>query len=215
MVYTLFSKWHFPSLGRTMPPSLPSPAKWKPASVENTSRRVTFLQPIWSWEMRSKTLKLQVIIVCQQRYILSIKAKGEYEQLIIWHMNWLLLHPKLSLSTPRTHHPINAFIGRCIPPSKCGNCGKFTLNWVTWEWLFPTGSLKENSFFSSFFAVVVAYPTHSHLHDGIKPPFRRVQVSGDLLLAHQGVEVLAIAGQLQHVLVAERAGAVLVACAWV
>lgn len=58
-----------------------------------------------------------------------------------------------------------------------------------------------------------AYPTHSHLHDSIKPPLRRVQVSRDVLLAHQGVELLAVAGQLQDVLVAERAGAVLVACA--
>lgn len=58
---------------------------------------------------------------------------------------------------------------------------------------------------------VFAYPTHSHLHDGIKPPLRRVQVSGDVLLAHQCVELLAVAGQLQDVLVAERAGAVLVA----
>lgn len=60
-----------------------------------------------------------------------------------------------------------------------------------------------------------AYPTHSHLHDGIKPPLRRVQISRDVLLAHQGVKLLAIAGQLQDVLVAERAGAVLVARAWV
>ena len=50
MVYMLFSMWHFPSLGSTMPPSLPSPAKWNPASVENTNRRVTFLQPICSCE---------------------------------------------------------------------------------------------------------------------------------------------------------------------
>ena len=53
------------------------------------------------------------------------------------------------------------------------------------------------------------------MHDGIKPSLRRVQVSRDVLLAHQGVELLAIAGQLQDVLVAERAGAVLVARAWV
>lgn len=51
------------------------------------------------------------------------------------------------------------------------------------------------------------------MHDGIKAPLRRVQVSRDVLLAHQGVELLAIAGQLQDVLVAERAGAVLVTCA--
>src|SRR4029434_11184699 len=49
VVYMLFSRWHLPSLGRTMPPSFPSPAKWKPASVEKTSSRVTFLQPIWSY----------------------------------------------------------------------------------------------------------------------------------------------------------------------
>lgn len=34
-----------------------------------------------------------------------------------------------------------------------------------------------------------------------------------MLLAHQVVELLAVAGQLQDVLVAERAGAVLVTCA--
>lgn len=53
------------------------------------------------------------------------------------------------------------------------------------------------------------------MHDGIEAPLRRVQVSRDVLLAHQGVEFLAVAGQFQDVLVAERAGAVLVACAWV
>lgn len=53
------------------------------------------------------------------------------------------------------------------------------------------------------------------MHDGIKAALRRVQVSRDVLLAHQGVELLAVAGQLQDVLVAERAGAVLVAGAWV
>jgi len=53
------------------------------------------------------------------------------------------------------------------------------------------------------------------LHDGIEPPLRRVQVSRDVLLADQGVELVAVAGQLQDVLVAERAGAVLVARAWV
>lgn len=53
------------------------------------------------------------------------------------------------------------------------------------------------------------------MHDGIEAPLRRVQVSRDLLLAHQGVEPLAVAGQLQDVLVAERAGAVLVARAWI
>lgn len=55
-----------------------------------------------------------------------------------------------------------------------------------------------------------AYLTHSHLHDGIKSPLRRVQIPGDLLLAHQGVELLAIAGQLEDVFVAEWTGAVLV-----
>jgi len=53
------------------------------------------------------------------------------------------------------------------------------------------------------------------LHDGVKAPLRRVQVSRDVLLSHQGVKRLAIAGQIQHVLVAEWAGAVLVTCAWV
>lgn len=47
-MYTLFSRWHFPSFGKTIPPSLPSPAKWNPASVENTNNLVTFLQPICS-----------------------------------------------------------------------------------------------------------------------------------------------------------------------
>lgn len=60
-----------------------------------------------------------------------------------------------------------------------------------------------------------AYPTHSHLHDGIKAPLRGVQISRDVLLAHQGVELLAVTGQLQDILVAEWTGAVLVACAWV
>lgn len=58
-----------------------------------------------------------------------------------------------------------------------------------------------------------AYPTHSHLHNGIEAPLRRVQVSRDVLLTHQGVELLAVAGQPQDVLVAKWAGAVLVACA--
>lgn len=76
--------------------------------------------------------------------------------------------------------------------------------------IISTGSRKGNRNFAFF-----AYPTHSNLHYGIKAPLRRVQVSRDVLLAHQGVELLAVAGQLQDVLVAERAGAVLVACAWV
>lgn len=59
----------------------------------------------------------------------------------------------------------------------------------------------------------MAYPTHSHLHDGIEAPLRRVQVSRDVLLAHKGVEPLAVVGQLQDILVTERAGAVLVTCA--
>lgn len=58
-----------------------------------------------------------------------------------------------------------------------------------------------------------AYPAHSHLHDGIKAPLRGVQVPRDLLLAHQRVELLAIAGQLEDVFIAEWTGAVLVACA--
>lgn len=58
----LFSRWHLPSLGRTIPPSLPSPAKWKPASVENTSRRVTFLQPICSWGKPQKNHFAQVYL---------------------------------------------------------------------------------------------------------------------------------------------------------
>lgn len=54
MVYMSFSKWHLPSLGSTIPPSFPSPAKWKPASVEKTNKRVTFLQPMCSWEGEEK-----------------------------------------------------------------------------------------------------------------------------------------------------------------
>lgn len=49
------------------------------------------------------------------------------------------------------------------------------------------------------------------MHDGIEAALGRVQVPGDVLLAHQGVEPHAVAGQIQDVLVAERAGAVLVA----
>lgn len=47
-LYMLSSKWHWPSLGVKMPPSLPSPAKWKPSSVAYTSNRVTLRQPIKS-----------------------------------------------------------------------------------------------------------------------------------------------------------------------
>lgn len=35
-----------------------------------------------------ETLKLKVIIIYQQRYILSINAKWEYENIIMWHMNF-------------------------------------------------------------------------------------------------------------------------------
>lgn len=48
LLYMLSSKWHLPSLGVRMPASLPSPAKWKPSSVANTSKRVTLRQPIRS-----------------------------------------------------------------------------------------------------------------------------------------------------------------------
>lgn len=48
------------------------------------------------------------------------------------------------------------------------------------------------------------------MHDGVEAPLGGVQVSRDVLLTHQGVEVLAVAGQLQDILVAEGAGAVLV-----
>lgn len=47
------SKWHFPSFGSTMQDNFPSPATWKTASVENTSRRVTFLQPIYRCKWRT------------------------------------------------------------------------------------------------------------------------------------------------------------------
>lgn len=59
----------------------------------------------------------------------------------------------------------------------------------------------------------IPYPTHSHLHDCIKAPLRRVQVPRDVLLAHQGVELLAITGQVQDIFVAEWTGTVLVTCA--
>lgn len=61
----------------------------------------------------------------------------------------------------------------------------------------------------------MAYPTHGHLHDGVEAALRGVQVPRDLLLPHQSVERGAFVSQRQHVLVAERAGAVLVACAWI
>lgn len=63
--------------------------------------------------------------------------------------------------------------------------------------------------------VFTAYPTHSHLHDGIEATLGRVQVSRNVLLAHQGVEPFAITGELKDVLVAKWAGAVLVAGAGV
>lgn len=78
-----------------------------------------------------------------------------------------------------------------------------------------SNDFPEDDFFFVIVGVVAAYPTHSHLHDGIKAPLRRVQVSRDLLLAYQDVELLSVAGQLQDVLVAEGAGAVLIARAWV
>lgn len=59
------------------------------------------------------------------------------------------------------------------------------------------------------------YLTDGHLHDGIKSSFWRVQVSRDLLLAHQPVELISVFRQRQNVLVAERAGAVLVPSAGV
>lgn len=49
------------------------------------------------------------------------------------------------------------------------------------------------------------------MHDGVEAALRRVQVSRDVLLADQGVEPLAVVGEVQDVLVAEGAGAVLVA----
>lgn len=60
-----------------------------------------------------------------------------------------------------------------------------------------------------------AYLADRHLHDGVEAALRRVQVSRDLLLAHQAVELFALVGELQDVLVAEGAGAVLVAGAGV
>jgi len=49
-----------------------------------------------------------------------------------------------------------------------------------------------------------------HLHDGVEAPLRRVQVPRDLLLADQAVELVPLVRQVQDVLVAEGAGAVLV-----
>lgn len=57
------------------------------------------------------------------------------------------------------------------------------------------------------------YTAHGYLHDGIEPPLWRVQVPRYMLLPHQRVEVLAVVGEVQHVLVAEGAGAVLVGSA--
>lgn len=59
------------------------------------------------------------------------------------------------------------------------------------------------------------YPTDCHLHDGVEAALRGIQIPRDLLLAHQVVELLPITGEAQHILVAEGAGAVLVAGAWV
>lgn len=59
------------------------------------------------------------------------------------------------------------------------------------------------------------YLADRHLHDGVETALRRIQVSGDLLLAHQTVELVSLVGELQDVLVAEGAGAVLVARAGV
>ena len=53
----------------------------------------------------------------------------------------------------------------------------------------------------------VTHPTDRHLHDGIKASLRGVQVSRDLLLTDQAVELLPVLSQLQHVLIAEGAGA--------
>lgn len=52
---------------------------------------------------------------------------------------------------------------------------------------------------------------HGHLHDGVKASLGRVQVSRNLLLTDQPVELVTLVGQLQDILVAEGAGAVLVA----
>lgn len=48
LLYKLSSRWQRPSLGVRMAPSFPSPAKWKPSSVANTSSLVTLRQPISS-----------------------------------------------------------------------------------------------------------------------------------------------------------------------
>lgn len=48
LLYMLSSRWQRPSLGVRMAPSFPSPAKWKPSSVANTSSLVTLRQPISS-----------------------------------------------------------------------------------------------------------------------------------------------------------------------
>lgn len=51
----------------------------------------------------------------------------------------------------------------------------------------------------------VTHPTDGHLHDGIESSLRGVQVSRDLLLTDQAVELLPVLSQLQHVLIAEGA----------
>lgn len=94
MVYMLFSRWHFPSLGRTMPPSLPSPAKWKPASVENTSSRVTFLQPICSCKERS----FSVISYTNTQHSCQIKWRNKH-------------------STLHRERPLSVILPRRLPPA--------------------------------------------------------------------------------------------------
>lgn len=53
------------------------------------------------------------------------------------------------------------------------------------------------------------YSTNCNLHDGIKAPFRRVQVSRDALLTDKLVEKLSPVSKTEHIFVAKGAGAVL------
>ncbi len=60
-----------------------------------------------------------------------------------------------------------------------------------------------------------SYLTDRHLHDGVEAPLWRVQVSWDLLLTDQPIELVSLVCQLQDVLIAEGAGTILVPCAGV
>lgn len=74
---------------------------------------------------------------------------------------------------------------------------------------------KTLSFFHTVKLVAPSYLADRHLHNGIEAPLWRVQVSWDLLLTDQLIELLSVVCQIQDVLIAEGACAVLVPCAGV